>query len=207
MLAYGCCICEPGDRTVRGYLSMSKNNKQAGPGAHLFQALLDIEHRAREQEQAIPAAVVEPEHWQGIAFTLGGVRVLSLMDEIRELLLYPDSITTVPGSKDWLVGLADVRGELLPIVDLQHFVGAAPVILNDQARVLVVRNMGVSTGLLVGSVQGMRYFSADKRIPEAIFEGALGKYVYDVFGLEDGVWPVFSMAALVNDERFMDVAA
>lgn len=186
---------------------MTKNNKQADLAAQLFQALLDIEQRAREQEQAIPAEVVEPEHWQGIAFTLGGVRVLTLMDEIRELLLYPDSITTVPGSKDWLLGLANVRGELLPIVDLQHFVGAAPVILSDQARVLVIRNLGISTGLLVGSVQGIRYLSADKRIPGAIFEGALGKYVYDVFGLQDGVWPVFSMAALVNDKRFMDVAA
>jgi len=186
---------------------MTKNNKQADLDARLFQALLDIERRAKEREQAIPAAMVEQANWKGMAFTLGGIRVLALMDEIRELLPYPDSITAVPGSKDWLLGLANVRGELVPIVDLQHFIGAAPVILSDQARVLVIRNLGMSTGLLVGSVQGMRYFSADKRIPGAIFEGALGKYVYDVFGLEDGVWPVFSMAALVNDKRFMGVAA
>jgi len=57
--------------------------------------------------------------------------------------------------------------------------------------------------LLVESVQGMRYFAVGKHIQGAIFEGTLGKYVYDVFGLEDGVWPVFSMAALVNDKRFM----
>ena len=186
---------------------MSEKNRQFDPGARLFQALLSIERRAREREQAIPAAVVEQKGWKGIAFTLGGVRVLTSMEEIRELLPYPDTITTVPGSKEWLLGLANVRGELLPIVDLQQFIGAAPVVLGDQARVLVIRNLGMSTGLLVGSLQGMRYFSADKRIPGAIFEGALGKYVYDVFGLEDGVWPVFSMAALVHDERFMDVAA
>ncbi len=182
---------------------MSENNKQADLDAQLFQSLRYIERRAKEREGSIPAAVVKQEDWQGVAFTLGGVRVLSVMDEIRELLPYPDSVTNVPGSKGWMLGLANVRGELLPIVDLQHFIGAAPVILSDRARVLVIRHLGMSTGLLVESVQGMRYFAVDKRIQGAIFEGALGKYVYDVFGLEDGVWPVFSMAALVNDKRFM----
>ena len=182
---------------------MSENNKQADLDAQLFQSLRYIEHRAKERAGSIPAAVVIQEDWQGVAFTLGGVRVLSVMDEIRELLPYPDLVTKVPGSKGWMLGLANVHGKLLPIVDLQHFIGAAPVILSDRARVLVIRHLGMSTGLLVESVQGMRYFAVDKRIKGAIFEGALGKYVYDVFGLEDGVWPVFSMAALVNDKRFM----
>ena len=186
---------------------MTEYTKQAELDAQLFQSLLYIERRAKEREGTIPAAVVKQEDWQGMAFTLGGVRVFSVMDEIRELLPYPDKVTTVPGSKDWMLGLTNLRGVLLPIVDLQHFIGAAPVILSDQARILVIRNQGVSTGLLVGSVQGMRHFPVDKRIPGAIFEGALGKYVYDVFGLEDGVWPVFSMAALVNDKRFMHVTA
>ena len=182
---------------------MSENKKQADLDAQLFRVLRDIERRAKEHEHCIPDAVATQVNWQGVAFTLGGVRVLSMMDEIRELMPCPDSITTAPGSKDWMMGLANVRGELLPIVDLQHFIGAAPVVPSDRSRLLVIRHLGMSTGLLVGSVQGMRHFSVDKRIPGAIFEGVLGKYVYDVFGLEDGVWPVFSMAALVSDKRFM----
>jgi len=186
---------------------MTEENKQPDLAEQMFQSLLDMECKSRERTDAIPTAVVKQEDWQGLAFTLDGVRVISAMDEIRELLPYPDSVTTVPGSKDWMLGLANVRGELLPIIDLQHFIGAAPVPMSDQARVLVIRNLGTSTGLLVGSVQGMRHLPVDKRIPDAKFEGALGKYVYDVFGLEDGVWPVFSMAGLVNDRRFMNATA
>lgn len=182
---------------------MTRNNDQADLNAHLFQSLRDIERRAKAQRDIIPAAAGTKENLQGIAYTLGGVRVLSMMTEIRELLPCPDELTTVPGSKDWVLGLANIRGELLSIVGLQQFIGAAPVIPDDQARVMVIRNQGVSIGLLVESVQGMRYFPEDQRIPGATFEGALGNYIFDVFGLEDGVWPVFSMAALVNDERFM----
>ena len=79
--------------------------------------------------------------------------------------------------------------------------------LNERCRVLVIRNRGTSTGLLVSSVLGMRHLPLEKQIADAEFEGVLGQYVYDVFGLEDGVWPVFSMAALANDERFLSAAA
>lgn len=186
---------------------MSEESKQSELEAQLFQLLVEIEHRAKKYENAIPATVVKREDWQGLAFTVDGVRVISAMEEIRELLPYPDSVTQVPGSRGWMLGLANVRGELLPIIDLQHFIGAPPVGLSDQARVMVIRNQGMSTGLLVGSVLGMRHMPVDKRIPDTEFEGALGKYVYDVFGLEDGVWPVFSMAGLVNDNRFVNAAA
>ncbi len=186
---------------------MTEENRPADLDAKLFQILLSIDRRARKRKDAIPATVLKQENWQGLAFTLDGVRVVSAMNEIRELLPYPSSVTPVPGSRDWMLGLANIRGELLPIIDLQRFIGASPVPVSDQARVLVIRSLGTSTGLLVGSVQGMRHLPADKRIPDAEFEGALGRYVYDVFGLEDGVWPVFSMAGLVRDNRFMSAAA
>ena len=175
--------------------------------SEIMDKLIDFDQRARQQEAKVPSAVVKEEDWQGLAFILDGVRVISAMEEVRELLQYPDSVTRIPGTKSWMLGIANVRGELLPIVDLQHYVGGAPVIVSDQTRVLVIRNRGTSTGLLVSSVIGMRHLPVNKRIMDAQFEGALGRYVYDVFGLDDGVWPIFSMAALANDGRFLIAAA
>jgi len=128
------------------------------------------------------------------------------MDEIRELLPFPHSVTRVPGTKHWMLGLANIRGELLPIVDLQQFIGGTAVVVSEQSRVLVIRNRGASTGLLVSSVVGMRHLPVSKQIEDAHFEGHLCRFVYDVFGLGDGVWPVFSMAALANDEHFRSAA-
>lgn len=168
--------------------------------------LADYERRSEAQDSKVPATMVKEEDWQGLAFVLDGVKLVTAMDEVRELLPYPSDITRVPGTRDWMLGLANVRGELLPVVDLQQFLGSAPVVNDDRCRVLVIRNRGASTGLLVSSVMGMRHLPVDRQIPDAEFEGVLGQYVYDVFGLEDGVWPVFSMAALANDERFLSAA-
>ncbi len=182
----------------------------AGSKAQTVEAALgrlrDIERRSQKQESLVPSVVVKEEDWQGLAFTLDGVKVISAMTEVRELLPYPESVTRVPGTKSWMLGLANIRGELLSIVDLQQFVGGGAVAINEQCRVLVIRNKGMSTGLLVASVQGMRHLPVNKQITDAQFEGVLGRYVYDVFKLDDGIWPVFSMAALANDERFLSAA-
>jgi twitching motility protein PilI len=163
--------------------------------------------RSEAQEGRVPAALVKEEDWQGLAFVLDGVKLVVAMDEVRELLPYPEAVTRVPGTQGWMLGLANIRGELLPIVDLQQFIGAPPVVINDRCRVLVIRNRGASTGLLVPSVVGMRHLPLERQITDAEFEGLVGRYVYDVFELEDGVWPVFSMAALANDEHFLSAAA
>jgi len=175
--------------------------------ARVLATLADYERRSQAQESRVPATMVKEEDWQGLAFIIDGVKLVVAMEEVRELLPYPEAVTRVPGTRSWMLGLANVRGELLPIVDLQQFLGAPPVVINDRCRVLVIRNRGASTGLLVPSVIGMRHLPLERQIRDAEFDGVVGQYVYDVFGLDDGVWPVFSMAALANDERFMMAAA
>jgi twitching motility protein PilI len=184
---------------------MSDDSAQAVQ--EVLERLIDVDRRSRGQESLVPATMVKEEDWQGLAFVLDGVKVISAMDEIRELLPYPESVTRVPGTKSWMLGLANIRGELLPVVDLQQFIGGGAVVVDDRSRVLVIRNKGASTGLLVSSVLGMRHLPISKQIADAHFDGTLGRYVYDVFGLDDGVWPVFSMAALANDEHFMAAAS
>ncbi len=175
--------------------------------AEVLAKLAEYARRSEAQEERVPATLVKEEDWQGLAFVLDGVRLVAAMDELRELLPFPEGVTRVPGTQSWMLGLANIRGELLPIVDLQQFIGGPPVVINERCRVLVIRNRGASTGLLVPTVIGMRHLPLERQIPNAEFEGLVGPYVYDVFQQEDEVWPVFSMAALANDERFLSAAA
>ena len=125
------------------------------------------------------------------------------MHEVGEMLPYQEAITRVPGAKSWVFGLANVRGSLLPIIDLQVFLGGKPVVPSKATRILVVQ---LTTGLLVPSVQGMRHFSPAERVPNARMKGALGAYVYEAFNQEGQIWPVFSLAALAADPKFRSAA-
>ena len=62
--------------------------------------------------------------WVGVAFRLAGEVFLVAREETREVLAYPAAVTRVPGARSWIRGLANVRGQLLPIVDLRAFLGS-----------------------------------------------------------------------------------
>ena len=57
-----------------------------------------------------------PGLWRGIGFRVGSRLLVSGIDEINELLAVP-ALTPVPGTQPWLLGVANVRGNLVPVVD------------------------------------------------------------------------------------------
>jgi len=173
----------------------------------LMTLLVEIEQRSRSSGLGLPETQVHEKEWDGLAFSVGGVRVVSAMHEISEMLTYPAQITRVPGTKPWMLGLANIRGGLMPVVDLQAYLGAQPVVPSKLARMLIVRMRGLAVGLLVPSVQGMRHFSEAKRMTNARMQGALGEYVYDAFAIDGEVWPVFNLSALSADAEFRFAAA
>ena len=45
-------------------------------------------------------------------------------EQVREVLMLPDAVTRVPGAKRWLLGIANLRGQLLPLVDVKLLLGS-----------------------------------------------------------------------------------
>ena len=175
--------------------------------SEVMSLLAEIERNARASALGLPQNEQHAEIWDGLAFSVAGVRVVSSMREVSEMLPYPDEISSVPGSKNWMLGLANVRGNLLPVTDLQAFLGSKPVSRSKSSRMLVVRLRGVVSGLLVPSVHGMRHFDLSTRMRNVRIKGSLGGYVFDAFRVEKQAWPVFSMNALMADPTFRSAAA
>lgn len=168
----------------------------------LMQILAEMERQSRRSGLGLPVMQRVEAVWDGLSYSIAGVRVVTAMDELREMLAYPGQVTRVPGVQHWMRGVANVRGSLLPVVDLQLFLGAKAVVPGKAARMLVIRMRGLECGLLVPSVQGMRHFEERHRLRNARMKGSLGRYVFDAFSVADGVWPVFSISALTADPAF-----
>ncbi|MEJ2577249.1 MAG: chemotaxis protein CheW [Gammaproteobacteria bacterium] len=181
---------------------MAEALETARPPHELMDLLLDLEERFRTGARQLPELELSDDRWQGLAFTVAGVRLVSAMQELAEMLPYPHMITRVPGARDWVVGLANVRGTLLPITDLQAFLGGKAQVPGKGSRVLVLPRSEINAGLLVPGVQGMQQFDRDCRV-EARLEGPVGQYVNEAFKVDDELWPVFGMQALADDPRFL----
>lgn len=141
--------------------------------------------------------------WRGLSFMLRGREVTSASGEMTEIIEIPESITTVPDTPEWMVGLTNFHGEVLPISDLQCFVGGSPVARDYQSKILVIKNRGKYVGLMVPSVLGIRYFPKNNKRQYQALNDRLDLFIYDEFEFEEQVWPVVSMAAILADKQFL----
>ena len=171
-----------------------------------FQRLKHIEQKSLENAKNMPSVDGATDEWVGIGFKVAGVNMLSRMGEVTEIL-DPPPYTRIPGVKPWVIGIANVRGGLLPLMDLSGFITGEPMKNRRNGRVMVVNHKGVVTGLIVEEVQGMRHFSLnDQAIDLPEMSERMRPYIKQAFQKDNDSWPVFSMHALVEDERFLHVS-
>ena len=172
----------------------------------LLQLLRDIERRSLANAQGLPHEEVE-QLWAGVLSTIVGVPVIAPLDEVREILNYPSAVTPVPGTKSWVLGIANVRGNLLPIMDLQQFLGGVPIKIGRRSRVLVINHQDLYAGLLVDGVQGMRHFSEEQLTDVPILPETVRKYISKAYVTDGGIWSVFSLKLLAEKPDFHLAAA
>ena len=135
-----------------------------------------------------------------------GVRLAR--EETREVLGVPASTTRVPGAKGWIKGLANVRGQLLPIIDLRQFLGSGITPITRNTRVLVVHHREIPAGLLVDEVLGFRRFAETEFTGEAPPTVArCERYLAGAFRRAQEQWPVLSLRGVLESSAFAEAAA
>ena len=168
----------------------------------LISQLKDMERRSSVRQENLPQQDEAYTLWDGIVFNLMSTPVVAQLGDIKEILNLPSSITRVPATRNWMLGIANIRGNLLPITDLQMFLGGKPIAIGKRSRVLVVDHEGARVGLLVGGVQGILHFKPDQRIADHTASGALAKYSREAYVVAKESWRVFDVRLLAEDPEF-----
>ncbi|MGB5305960.1 MAG: chemotaxis protein CheW [Gammaproteobacteria bacterium] len=144
--------------------------------------------------------------WSGIAFRIGSSKLVAALGEVLEVIDYPE-ITRVPRTQSWLLGIANMRGSLLPVIDLQSCLHGKTAPLTQKSRVLVIRQNDVFSGLLVDEVLGIKYFTETDIVESGIAVDAfLHPYVSHGYSKDRQCWGVFSISALTQAAGFLQVA-
>ncbi|MCW8943859.1 MAG: chemotaxis protein CheW [Sedimenticola sp.] len=169
--------------------------------ADLLYLLQSIENRSHQYAVGLPKQKIE-QYWEGVLFSISGMGVVAPLEEVKEILNYPDGVTRVPGTQPWLLGMANIRGNLLPLIDLQQFLGGTSVVIGRRSRVLVINHQGLYSGLLVGDVQGMRHFLEEQRTAVPELPESIRQFVQGAYEFEGATRPVFSMNLLSENTEF-----
>lgn len=105
----------------------------------------------------LPAAPDAPPAPRACLFALAGARFAVDVRSAREVVLF-DEFTAVPRAPRHLVGVANLRGTVMPIVDVRDLLGLAAARLGRSLRTLVVRDSAVQAALVVDTVLGLEPF-------------------------------------------------
>src|SRR5450432_2361310 len=161
-----------------------------------FELLKELEKRSRTVA-ANSVAEAEAGHERvGVAFRMGGETILVAREETREVLGYPAVVTRIPGAKSWVKGLANVRGALMPMLDLRQFLGSGAT------------TSGRNTRLMVDEVLGFRRFAESEfsaEAPPTVIR--CDSYLAGAFRRGGEVWPVLSLKSLVESQSFLQAAS
>lgn len=173
-----------------------------------FELLRELERLARVAMTGKGRDVGTDREWVGVAFRLGSENFLVAREETREVLGFPTMLTRVPGARSWIRGIANVRGQLLPVVDLRSFLNAGSTGSGRSSRVLVAHHREVPAGLLVDEVMGFRRFADAEftaTVPPTILR--CERYLAGAFKRSTESWPVFSLRSLLESPEFLHAAA
>jgi len=179
----------------------------AATAPHPFDLLLDIDRRSRKQAKPAASKVVRASDMTGqLALQLGSWKLVFAMSDVAEIVPVP-TITRVPGVKSWLLGIANLRGKVLSVIDLHRFLDGTATLITANSQIVVVRSGEWDYGLLVDEIIGMRHFGSDSRLPSLDgISTSIQPFVTEAFVSDKAEWLAFSARRLLEDPRFLDAA-
>ena len=172
-----------------------------------FLLLQEMEHRSRAAHAGQGASGLRSE-WVGVGFRIGEEQFVANREQVREVLMLPDAITRVPGSKRWLLGIANLRGHLLPLIDIKLLLGSGRTTLRRATRVISVNHREVPAGIVVDEVLGIRRFMDHEFTDQAVKTIVrCDNFLGGTYTRGEDRWPVFNLFDLVESKTFLQAAA
>jgi purine-binding chemotaxis protein CheW len=115
-----------------------------------------------------------------VVFRLGQAEFGISLDQVRRIeAMIP--ITRIPQSPPYLHGLASVKGEIVPIVNLKRLFGLGDGVYGEGARMLIVAAGTETVGIPADAVTGIERLPADAiEPPPALAPDISGVYLTGV---------------------------
>ena len=172
-----------------------------------FELLREMERRSRAAVAGKAGGEV-PDEWVGVGFRIGQENFVADRHQVREVLMLPESLTRVPGAKRWLLGIANLRGHLLPLIDLKMYLGSGRTSLRRMSRVISVNHREIPAGLVIDEVHGFRRFNDGELIdhwPQTAVR--CDRYISGAYQRGEHIWPVFNFYDLLESSAFLQASA
>ena len=137
-----------------------------------------------------------------VGFRIGnetyGVRIAS----VREIVRVPE-ITSVPSAPDLIEGVINLRGKIIPVMDLRKRFGQTEIISDKKNRILVVELENKLIGLIVNAAsEVLKIPPSDVDSPDSVFAEGESSYVTGVGKLKGRLIILLDIAKLLQRPEY-----
>jgi purine-binding chemotaxis protein CheW len=142
-----------------------------------------------------------------MTFELGKMKYAIELPKIREILTYPKLITTLPNTSDWVKGLINLRGEVVPILDVRIKFDTGEAVYNDNTAVIaVITEDKRMVGIVVDKVDDVQKIDTSTLSPVSDMGSAIpSKYLKGLVRLNDNkMLVVMDIESVISKEELKD---
>ena len=175
--------------------------------AEVISVLKDIERRSKQRAAGLSNTEGLQKTWTAIGFRINEHRFLTPLEQSKEVFPVPEQITPIPKAAPWVFGIANLRGELLPLFDLKLFLTGDATKLTKHSRIMIINDTDIYCGVLVDEVYGLKHFEREASPSVEGFDDNFQPFLSGSVFQNDTLWNVFGLKDLARDPRFLNAAA
>ncbi len=132
---------------------------------------------------------------QLVIFQLNEQQYALPIQETQEIIRMT-AITQVPNTRHYVEGIINLRGSIVPVINLNKRLGLMVNEYNDATRIIVVEHEGQKVGMIVDNVLEVGRFTEDEIEPPAV-AGDNVDYLKGVVKKGDRLWLLLNLTKVL----------
>lgn len=141
-----------------------------------------------------------------VTFRLGdetyGINVMQVQEVLRMTEIAP-----VPGAPSYVLGIVNLRGNVVTVIDTRNRFGLPPVDTDDATRIVIIETEGHIIGVLVDSVaEVVNLQSSEIETPPNVGNHESARYIQGVYSRDGEILILVDVNKLLTTEEWGDVS-
>ena len=148
----------------------------------------------------------DDEVFQRVTFQLEnetyGINVM----QVQEILRYSE-IAAVPGAPDYVLGIINLRGNVVTVIDTRSRFGLMPADITDNSRIVIIEAEKQVIGILVDSVAEVVYLKkSDMETAPHVGTEESSQFIQGVTNRDDGLLILVDLNKLLSDDEWDELS-
>ena len=156
--------------------------------------------------QNIAGSVSDNDVFQWVTFQLDSETYGVNVKQVREVLRYTD-IAPVPGSPEYVLGIINLRGNVVTIIDTRLRFGLPSAGVTDNSRIVIIEAETQVIGILVDSVAEVVYLkSSEIDVAPSVGTDESAKFIQGVCNRNQDLLILVDLNKLLTDEEWTEIS-